>query len=134
MWQKGSWKFLNFKHDCNFRSDYTVQEHFSSSCLEQEITFVDLENRNAVLVVAANAKFLNYWRSAFFSCTIFFSGSFLKATACLMITFIVLSTPLQLLTSLTLIYKNNCRNLDPEGRGSGLTRDVHSPLLPENIM
>jgi hypothetical protein len=43
-----------------------------SSILEQEITFVDLENRNAVLVVAANANFLNYWSSAFFSCTIFF--------------------------------------------------------------
>ena len=33
MWQKGFWKFLNFKHDCNFRSDYTVQEHFSSPWL-----------------------------------------------------------------------------------------------------
>jgi hypothetical protein len=53
-----------------------------------------------------------------------------------MITFIVLSTPLQLLTSLTLIYKSDRRNLDPEGCGSGLTRDVqvHSHLLPENIM
>ena len=51
-----------------------------------------------------------------------------------MMIFIVLSTPLQLLTSLTLIYKSDPRNLDPEGRGSGLTRDVHSPLLPENIM
>ena len=44
----------------------------------------------------------------------FFSGSFLKATACLMITFIVLSTPLQLLTSLTLIYKSDRRNLDTD--------------------
>ena len=33
MWQEGFWEFLNFKHDCNFCSDYTVQEHFSSSCL-----------------------------------------------------------------------------------------------------
>ena len=33
MWQKGFWEFLNFKHDCNFCSDYTVQEHFSSPCL-----------------------------------------------------------------------------------------------------
>ena len=31
MWLKGFWDFLNFKHDCNFRSDFTIQEHFSSS-------------------------------------------------------------------------------------------------------
>ena len=52
-----------------------------------------------------------------------------------MITFIVLSTPLQLLTSLTLIYKSDRRNLYPEGRGSGLTKfDMHSPLFLRNIM
>ena len=31
---KRNWDFLNFKLDCNFRSDFTVQEHFSSSCLD----------------------------------------------------------------------------------------------------
>ena len=27
---KEFWKFLNFKHDCNFPSEYTVQSNFSS--------------------------------------------------------------------------------------------------------
>ena len=35
MWQKGFWDFVNSKHDCNFCSDYTVQEHFSSSWVGQ---------------------------------------------------------------------------------------------------
>ena len=30
---KGFWKFLNFKHDCNFPSEYTVQSNFSSPWL-----------------------------------------------------------------------------------------------------
>ena len=29
---KGFWKFLNFKHDYNFPSEYTVQSNFSSPC------------------------------------------------------------------------------------------------------
>ena len=41
--RKGFWQFLNFKHDCNFPSEYTVQSNFSSPCLNTSNKRLSLE-------------------------------------------------------------------------------------------
>ena len=60
-------RLFNFKHDCNFCSDYTVQEHFSSPCsyiCTSQLLTVNLWNK----IISIGPRCMNSSLFSSFSC------------------------------------------------------------------